>query len=212
MGVHDISSVRRIVLGVAWMLTAFALLFPLEYWSHADDKYLWRPLPVVLGSSVVDRQIVSMAFLSMSVVAWLVWIVWSANHPRLGRRWSRGVRVSATTVVVLLIMFDAFTYALAFIGIESFQILQPSSPDGCRVIVSESSGMWSSYGRFLVAESGEVVPHDTGKEWSHVDGSISDPFGAVRWTLEWHGDEAVLRPDRPDVVRLHGGAIVCSAQ
>lgn len=205
---HARTVARRVALLLALVLTALLVLIPVAE-RIAIGEPVWPPLqppiPVLVYGVLIDLR-----WMPVFVIG--IWMIWLLLH--LGakpvHRLPRGARMIIATLVTLLMLTESgmCLLSLAF-GAERLHVLSPTGPNGCTVIATYGSALWSSNGDFLIVPRGHIVPRNTGAGWIHRDGSANDPFGDPAWTIEWNGNAATPTPDNPYLVSTYRTPVHC---
>ena len=205
---HARTVARRIALLLGLVLTALLVLIPVAE-RIAIGEPVWPPLhppiPVLVYGVLIDLR-----WMPVFVIG--VWMIWLLLH--LGakpvHRLPRGARMIIATLVTLLMLAESgmCLLSLAF-GAERLHVLSPTGPNGCTVIATYGSTLWSSNGDFLIVPRGHIVPRNTDAGWMHRDGSANDPFGDPAWTIEWNGNAATPTPDNPYLVSTYRTPVHC---
>lgn len=129
--------------------------------------------PILIGSTVVTPIASHAAVVAAAVVA-LMWCAALTGRPRLLTR--VGISVLCTAVFAV-----HFSWSLP----DSYTVLDPAGPDGCRVVVQESAFLMSGRGTIgLVGRNGGPVR-------MVADYSVDDGATPVRhgnYSLEWGSD------------------------
>lgn len=93
------------------------------------------------------------------------------------------------TVVAAVVPTTALAVVSLLVGETTVTSLEPVSRGGCVVVVEESSGLMSGWGRVGTLSPGGVLPHWQGT-YSSDDGYR--PFTHGAWDLYWTDDAAIL--------------------
>ncbi|KAB8292003.1 hypothetical protein [Bifidobacterium avesanii] len=198
---------RRIALSLAVIFTALLVLIPLAERLVIGEP-VWPPLhfpiPVLIHGTVVDLRLMPIP----AIIAWLAWLVIRINA-KPEHRAAKPVRVLVALFVTLLLLVESVISALPFFAVERMHVLAPTSPNGCTIIATYSSALWSSNGDFLIVPRGHMVPRSTDAGWTHRDGSANDPFGDPTWTVTWNGDDATLVPNDTYLVSTYRTPVHC---
>ena len=108
--------------------------------------------------------------------------------------WHRLLRfaaIASSTVVALFLAGAAFLMALILDASTDYEVLSPSSPGGCRIVVGQNPHMFSGSGTVFVLAEGQRRPRETDRYTT--DPGSSHPINAGTYELTWRGEVASLR-------------------
>lgn len=141
---------------------------------------------LVSPAVAVGNVIVTPRFVSVGLGLWVLVAV--VRH-----HWRRypdftvfvGLRVACLSIAVLIVVLVSFLLR----SMDSYLLLEPSGPDGCRVVAKETSFLFAGSGEATtVGRFGGVVLWQS--SWTADDGVT--PLAYDDYRLTWSDDEATL--------------------
>lgn len=175
--------------GATWRRPALALCFMIAVAIVIGVVTNWFTVPIVLGFLPADAPSMAAVLLGGAMIPALVlafrFSVRSSSWP-----WMLGA-LRALVVVTALVTW-ALIGLLWFVGIVSpfsVHVLAPSGPDGCRIVVRETSFTWSGSGMVYALPAGHAIAKPV--SWYGGDDGLR-PVSEGLYELSWLGAQARL--------------------
>lgn len=178
-----------------WVGLAFMGAVVLLWTLWVNEAY-WTPF--LLGSIVIRPSTTAGVAGLIGVALWSAALVLrlSRDPARSLRRRDRLRTVAVVAIAVPLTLIASFTAFVTLLVDEPVYVFDQSSPQGCQLAMHRYSSMWATSASF------HTVPPDTrtlirsatlgGRGNSHDGMYDNNPFDGGSWSLEWHGETAVL--------------------
>lgn len=178
---------------VLWCLGAPAMVVAVFASAVPGARDLLILLPHVVVAVGVLVAIVSLV---VGIGCWIgagaAWHIAGPHTSRRGRTARRWRAVGVTLLTGMLGCAGTLSGVGYAVFADDYDVLAPVSPGGCRVVVSNGSGMFSASGEVYLAEPGTIHLVDTGASWFQDDEPGADPIGEGTWSLTWQGRTARL--------------------
>ncbi|MDR0286046.1 MAG: hypothetical protein LBI33_14340 [Propionibacteriaceae bacterium] len=184
-----------------WWLGFAAFVGQVAIFNKWDVGYRVHPV-LVFGVVVAIKSVLVWSGV-IGGVFWLVsamllglnWVQLNGGEGPTPRQVATNVLRVVATIIVMMLSVPAFLMAWAWD--EEYVVLDPVGPGGCtlvaHVVPAEMSGA-ATRGSLFGAMPGGLVLRPLGWDWS----SAIDPVGSGDWSLEWTGNDGVLRVGSQD--------------
>lgn len=157
-----------------------------------------------LNSLIIPQGVIPLVLCPLGVVAWIVSFILAIGRRGGASDGSSRVRIRAGVLramagFVAVLVLPASVGATWFASLGTFateyRIVQPISPDGCRVVV----GVAKTYTGDTVADISVVYPKSHELRWvgsQYVESLES--ASTIQWSVSWDGESGVLHGSAQD--------------